>query len=299
MPSTFTVNLNLELQATGEHSGTWGSSLNTADFAILDDALGGLQSVSLSASNVTLNTTQTQKNAYLLTGVLLANVVVIWPAIGRTYFVANNTTGAFTVTLRAGSGSATVVVPQGAAGYYTISGNSVYQPTRPGVDTGFIGMFASSTVPTGYLECNGAAVSRTTYSSLFGVIGTTWGVGDGSTTFNLPDFRGYFARGWDHGAGVDPGRAFASTQTSANLEHTHTGIAASHTHTVTASGSSRRGANGNNVGTNWYGSSGDSNDGGTGSRTTAASGDLTLTIANSGGTEARPVNKSILMCIKT
>jgi len=60
---------------------------------------------------------------------------------------------------------------------------------------GMIGAFAAPTPPTGWLACDGSAVSRTTYSSLFSVIGTTWGVGDGSTTFNLPDLQGAFLRG--------------------------------------------------------------------------------------------------------
>ena len=55
--------------------------------------------------------------------------------------------------------------------------------------TGEIKMWPTGTAPTGYLICNGAAVSRTTYSTLFGVIGTTFGPGDTTTTFNLPDFR--------------------------------------------------------------------------------------------------------------
>ena len=55
--------------------------------------------------------------------------------------------------------------------------------------------FYGSTAPEGTLVCNGAAISRTTYSELFGVIGTTAGAGDGSTTFNLPDLRGLFLRG--------------------------------------------------------------------------------------------------------
>ncbi len=59
-------------------------------------------------------------------------------------------------------------------------------------------MFAASSVPTGWLECNGAAVSRTTYSALFAVIGTTWGNGNGVTTFNLPETRGLLPRGWNH-----------------------------------------------------------------------------------------------------
>lgn len=49
--------------------------------------------------------------------------------------------------------------------------------------------FCSATLPSGWLECNGAAISRTTYPLLFAAIGTTWGAGDGSTTFTLPDFR--------------------------------------------------------------------------------------------------------------
>jgi len=73
----------------------------------------------------------------------------------------------------------------------------------------------TSPVPTGWLECSGSAVSRTTYANLFAAIGTTWGVGDGSTTFNLPDLRGEFPRGYDHGRGVDSGRALASAQADA------------------------------------------------------------------------------------
>jgi len=62
------------------------------------------------------------------------------------------------------------------------------------------------------LKCDGAAVSRSTYANLFSVIGTTWGVGNGSTTFNVPDLRGLFLRGFDDGAGVDSGRVFAALQ---------------------------------------------------------------------------------------
>lgn len=56
-------------------------------------------------------------------------------------------------------------------------------------DTGFVMPFAGSTAPEGWLICDGSAVSRTTYSNLYSVIGTTYGSGDGSTTFNLPDLR--------------------------------------------------------------------------------------------------------------
>jgi phage-related tail fiber protein len=71
---------------------------------------------------------------------------------------------------------------------------------------------AQQTLPPGFLKANGAAVSRTSYADLFAVIGTTFGAGDGSTTFNLPDLRGEFIRGFDDGRGADPGRVFGSWQ---------------------------------------------------------------------------------------
>jgi phage-related tail fiber protein len=81
-----------------------------------------------------------------------------------------------------------------------------------GVPAGTVIYQAASTAPDGYLKANGAAISRTTYSDLFSAIGTTYGSGDGSTTFNLPDLRGEFIRSWDDSRGVDSGRAFASSQ---------------------------------------------------------------------------------------
>jgi hypothetical protein len=77
---------------------------------------------------------------------------------------------------------------------------------------GMVAYFARNTAPSGWLKANGAAVSRTTYAALFAAIGTTFGPGDGSTTFNLPDLRGEFLRGWDDGRGVDAGRGFGSSQ---------------------------------------------------------------------------------------
>lgn len=62
-------------------------------------------------------------------------------------------------------------------------------------EVGFIKPYAGASIPTGYLLCNGAAISRAQYPELFAAIGTTWGAGDGSSTFNIPDLRGYFLRG--------------------------------------------------------------------------------------------------------
>lgn len=67
---------------------------------------------------------------------------------------------------------------------------------------GTVTMFAGSSTPTGWMVCDGSAVSRTTYAGLFAAIGTTWGVGDGSTTFNVPDLRGRTPIGAGTGSGL-------------------------------------------------------------------------------------------------
>jgi phage-related tail fiber protein len=90
------------------------------------------------------------------------------------------------------------------------------------VDPGMIGYTAEPNPPAGWLERNGAAISRTAYAALFAKIGTTFGAGNGTTTFNLPDARGTFDRGWDHGRGLDPGRTFGSYQVDEFKSHTHT-----------------------------------------------------------------------------
>lgn len=77
---------------------------------------------------------------------------------------------------------------------------------------GHIVYIAQNTTLDGYLKCNGAAISRSTYSNLYNTIGTTFGIGDGSTTFNIPDLRGEFIRGWDDSRGIDSGRNFGSFQ---------------------------------------------------------------------------------------
>jgi microcystin-dependent protein len=72
--------------------------------------------------------------------------------------------------------------------------HKIYADRSPGL-VGTIHMFAGATAPDGTLLCDGSAVSRTTYADLFNVIGTKYGAGDGSTTFNVPDLRGKFPMG--------------------------------------------------------------------------------------------------------
>jgi microcystin-dependent protein len=90
------------------------------------------------------------------------------------------------------------------------------------VPTGSLIMWPSNTIPSDWLLCNGAAVSRVTYSTLFALLGTTFGAGDGSITFNLPDYRSRFP----YGAGTAVVGALGGSSTTslitANLpSHTH------------------------------------------------------------------------------
>lgn len=89
------------------------------------------------------------------------------------------------------------------------------------IPVGFVGWSASSTAPTNWLECDGSAISRTGYSELFDTIGTVFGAGDGSTTFELPDLRGVFIRGHDNTRGLDSGRLFGTYQQDEFKLHTH------------------------------------------------------------------------------
>lgn len=83
---------------------------------------------------------------------------------------------------------------------------------------GTVTAFAANSIPADYLECDGSAVSRTTYAKLFSLIGTTYGPGNGTSTFNLPDLRGEFIRGWSHGrSNVDVSRNVGSFQYGSNM----------------------------------------------------------------------------------
>lgn len=96
--------------------------------------------------------------------------------------------------------------------------------------TGTVLPFAGSAAPNGWLLCYGQAISRTTYATLFTVLGTTYGVGDGSTTFNLPDLRGRVAAGKDNMGGSAANRLTAASGiTGATLGNT----GGSETHTLT------------------------------------------------------------------
>jgi microcystin-dependent protein len=102
------------------------------------------------------------------------------------------------------------------------------------VPTGTVLDFAGSAAPTGFILCNGAAVSRTTYSALFAVLSTTYGAGDGSTTFNVPDCRGRVSLAVGQGTGLT-NRVLAASGGEENHQLTQAELA-SHTHIQDAHG---------------------------------------------------------------
>ena len=80
---------------------------------------------------------------------------------------------------------------------------------------GTVIFFASTTTPSGWIKCNGASLNTTTYAALFAITGYTFG-GSGAS-FNVPDLRGEFVRGWDDARGIDSGRAFGGAQNATQI----------------------------------------------------------------------------------
>ena len=131
--------------------------------------------------------------------------------------VAQGGTGATSITANSvilGNGTSAVQeVAPGSSGNVLVSNGTTWTSALiETIPSGAVQYFAMNTAPSGWLKANGQAVSRTTYASLFSAIGTTFGSGDGSTTFNVPDLRGEFLRGWDDSRGIDSGRVFGSWQ---------------------------------------------------------------------------------------
>ena len=170
---------------------------------------------------------------------------------------------AFQDAIANGTGTAGQVLQSGGA-----TGSAAWADAGGGVPAGSVIYHAANTAPTGFLKANGAAVSRTTYSDLFTAIGTTFGSGDGSSTFNVPDLRGEFPRGWDDSRGVDSGRSFGSAQADELKAHTHTYIKS------------------NNSG------------GFTGYQGWNPAYASNLNTSSTGGSETRPRNIALLACIK-
>lgn len=188
-----------------------------------------------------------------------------------------------------------------------------------GVQVGMVAFFAATAVQTGYLPADGSTVSRTTFAALFAYMGVTFGAGDGSTTFQLPDMRGKFPRAFDNGAGIDPGRVFGSYVVDSikahnhgvnDPAHNHSLVNPSHSHTLTDPGHSHGGVYVQLGSGQFMQPSGDYQTSGipaaaTGitlaAATTAVSATASttgITTQNFGTSETAPKNVALLACIK-
>lgn len=269
MPSTPESNLRLELQAVGENATTWGVKTN-ANLELLSQAVAGAANVNVGgAGNYTLvasNFVEDEARAatLVLTGTLTGNRDIIVPTTPKHYTVLNQTTGAFTLTIRQSAGTG-VVVPVGTSQIVCTSTTCVDangatpfiktlldDPDAAAarstlgitqIPTGSLMPYAGAAAPSGWLLCAGQSVNRTTYADLFAVLQTTYGSVD-ATSFNLPDLRGRSVFGKDDMNGTAANRITNAVSgiTGTTLgaaggdqrigTHGHTATQAAHNHSV-------------------------------------------------------------------
>ncbi len=244
MASTFTPSIGLEKPARNDYRNTWDVPAN-ANFDKIDDKFGGNKAVALSNANVTLTADQARTQILVFTGTITANIVVSFPAgTSGFYTIYNATAGAFNITIQIlpGAGTSYVVPPWPV--YIVVNGVDVIVPTAgepPGVPKPWL----STYIPPNHVLLNGQALSRTGDAVLFRLWGTTFGVGDGTTTFNVPDLRGYTLAGLDTMGGIGPRNVLTSFGTSGTTlgatggSQTHaliTAELATHLHAVTDGG---------------------------------------------------------------
>lgn len=233
---------------------SWRNAANSADLALTVDASGNLlfNGAAIPVAAIGAADTVLQSNGSVPLYALIANANVdASAAIAVTklaaltaskvlqtdasgFLVAATDTGYRKVT--AGTPSVVTEVPRaevatgtndhvvinGAAG--ALSSEAQLAPLRGGVPTGAMSMWGAAAAPTAWLLCDGAAVSRTTFAALFAVISTTYGVGDGSTTFNVPNMQGVVPRGAGSqtiNARSKAGPALGATQEDQLQGHVH------------------------------------------------------------------------------
>lgn len=221
---------------------------------------------------------------------LLQGDTVLLESNGSNWVIANNSFAK--ANLASPTFTGTPAAPTAAPGTNTtqLATTQFVQTSLSALNTvppGGIMHFPYSTAPAGWIKANGAIVSRTGYAALFSAIGTTFGAGDGSTTFKLPDLRGEFIRSWDDSRGVDTGRTISSYQASEFGQHNHGISVSDHNHYY------------------WNGSAcavtvGDGSWVAAGTTETLTSGAYGMSASADyrGGVETRPRNFAFLACIK-
>lgn len=334
---TYSSIIGYLIQATGNNNNNWGDKFNNSVAAIFERSIAGKATHPETGGALDLSTTTPPAGAstaidliHDFTGTLTSNLTVTVPNLQKTWIFRNQTSGAYQLFVKTAGGSS-CHIPQGTTKIIWCDGNNVI--TRHDDDTiGDLVHTAKATVGAGTLQCNGASLLRTDFPNLFAKIGTTWGAVDG-THFTLPDYvtNNRFLRA------AGGSLAVATTQSNQNAAHTHsiTGIpglgtlavdsggAHSHTANVTDSGHSHGGVAqvSPNTSGNYTAIGGTSNvyiggmSGSTSSATTGISVSIvsggahthtvsgaltagTLGTASQGGTEARPENAAVLICIR-
>jgi len=209
----------------------------------------------------------------------------------RNFTVKTNSATRLTINATDATSTVPIVLP-GVPTSALQAATKSYVDGLTGAPAGVIMAFAGTAAPTGFLSCDGSAVSRSTYATLFTAIGTTWGSGDGSTTFNVPDLRGMFVRGTGTNATGSSsgavGPSVGSYAADTYLNHTHTD--SGHTHPYLAP--TRGGAAGpGGVGSGYAPP--------TDSTYNTSSGTANIQTSTTGGTETKPKNYGVLYIIKT
>jgi len=151
MASTYTSRIRLEKQADGENPNAWGLILNQNVIDMVDEAVAGMVTITCSSTEVTLSTAngatdQSRNAAITLVGTLTANVTVTFPALEKTYFVKNGTSGNFSIFLKAGSGTAVTATGQGLSMMVATDGTAVYNMKSEDNDTKIYSPFTSPSV---------------------------------------------------------------------------------------------------------------------------------------------------------
>ena len=218
-----TANKNLNEPANGSYVNTWDVPVNS-NTTIIDLALGGAQLINLTGNvttpivlvNAYAGAYPANSASYLpqqleLTGTIgIATDIQVPAGVGGMWAINNLTSGSYAVTFSVvGSAVTPVSVPAGGVTVVVSDGTNAYRTGNPpssAFQVGDLKLCASANAQSGWLICYGQAVSRTTYAALFAAIGITFGSGDGSTTFNVPDYRGNAIVGADNMGGTAAGR---------------------------------------------------------------------------------------------
>lgn len=201
MADSLTPNAKFIQQVNGSNPTTWGDKTD-ANWDRADAKIYGSLSLATVGGTTSLIEAEEQVAAIDVSGTLAANATVAFSGIKGVWVVRNNTAGAYTVTCKV-TGQTGVQISQGTTAVIWCNGTDIVSKVESaGRYIGELIPYAGTALEPKTLWANGQAVSRTTYALLFAKISTTYGVGNGSTTFNVPDLCGRVPAGQDDMGGI-------------------------------------------------------------------------------------------------